>query len=98
LQRINAEAEQHEARLRAAAAYIADALYDGWNQAVAQPVAKYVTHQTRQRAHRIGPAHVPHLVHEQDVSPLAAQRADLERYIRWTQGRPAPQTPATTTT
>jgi hypothetical protein len=45
-QRLNAELEQRDARLRAAASYVTDALYNGWADAVAERAAKYVTQQT----------------------------------------------------
>jgi len=55
-QRDARQAEQREARLRAAASYVADALYDGWAQAVAQRVWSYVSHGTWQRITSGGPA------------------------------------------
>jgi hypothetical protein len=45
-QRLNAELEQRDARLREAASYVTGALYNGWADAVAERAAKYVTQQT----------------------------------------------------
>jgi hypothetical protein len=76
-------AELRELRLRAAAAYVADALWDGWDQAVAERVATYLTRRTWKRiTSRWRPRRGCHLL-AQLARDILEGKHDLHEVAAW---------------